>query len=223
MDDRYDIVVVGAGMAGIMAALAAKDSGNRVLIIEPSNVLGGQGTTGGVAGFCGDSERVNDFFAGIIDRLSRYQLVSKYDPTADRREYDLEWCAYFLQEMVLENGIDVLLHSRVIDAEVDHGRVTRLTVSTAGGILECYCGFVVDASGQCRVATLAEFEVIHEGANRQLPMSLYFTLWDTGKKVDPFLPPEAEVWENEEEIPMTSLHVFPSGKVEVKMKVVGFD
>lgn len=223
MEDRYDIVVVGAGMAGIMAALAAKTDSNRVLIIEPSNVLGGQGTTGGVAGFCGDSERVNDYFEELVNRLSKYQLISDYDPTADRREYDLEWCAYFLQEMVLENGIDVLLHSRVIDAEVEGGRVSRLTVSTAGGILECHCGFVVDASGQCRVATLAGFEVIHEGANKQLPMSLYFTLWDTGKKVQPLLPPEAEVWENEEEIPMTSLHVFPSGKVEVKMKVVGFD
>ncbi len=223
MEDRYDIVVVGGGMAGIMAALAAKDTCNRVLIIEASNVLGGQGTTGGVAGFCGDSERVNDYFAALVKRLSRYELISNYDPTADRREYDLEWCAYFLQEMVLENGIDVLLHSRVIDAEVNDGRVTRLTVSTAGGIRQCHCGFAVDASGRCQVATLAGFEVIHEGANKQLPMSLYFTLWDTGKPVKPFLPPEAVAWNSEDEIPMTSLHVFPSGKVEVKMKVVGFD
>lgn len=223
MEDRYDIVVVGGGMAGIMAALAAKDAGNRVLIIEASNVLGGQGTTGGVAGFCGDSERVNDYFATLVKRLSRYELISNYDPTADRREYDLEWCAYFLQEMILENGIDVLLHSRVIDAEVVDSQVTCLTVSTAGGILDYRCGFVIDASGQCRVASLAGFEVIHEGANKQLPMSLYFTLWDTGKPVKPFLPPDALVWNNEDEIPMTSLHVFPSGKVEVKMKVVGFD
>ena len=68
MEDRYDIVVVGAGMAGIMSALAAKDAGNRVLIIEPSNVLGGQGTAGGVAGFCGDSVKVNSEFGGLVDR-----------------------------------------------------------------------------------------------------------------------------------------------------------
>ena len=101
MEDRYDIVVAGAGIAGIMAALAAKTDSNRVLIIEPSNVLGGQGTTGGVAGFCGDSERTNDYFEELVNRLSKYQLISEYEPTADRREYDLEWCAYFLQEMVL--------------------------------------------------------------------------------------------------------------------------
>jgi predicted neuraminidase len=223
MEDRYDVVVVGAGMAGIMAAIAAKTSDNRVLIIEPSNVLGGQGTVGGVAGFCGDSKRVNDEFSELINRLEKHGLISKYDPTADRREYDLEWCAFFLQEIVLEKDIDILLHSRVINASVTDGKVDRLTISTAGGILECICGFVVDASGQCRVATLSGFPVVHEGANKQLPMSLYFTLWDTGKSVEPFLPADSIVWENEEEIPMTSLHVFPSGKVEVKMKVVGFD
>jgi len=223
MEDRYDIVVVGAGMAGIMSAIAAKDASNRVLIIEPSNVLGGQGTTGGVAGFCGDSVKVNSEFGGFVDRLSKHGFINAYNPTVDRREYDLEWCAYFLQEMVLKRGIDVLLHSRVINARMDDGRVNHLTISTAGGILECHCGFVVDASGQCIVARLSGFPVMHEGANKQLPMSLYFTLWDTGKEVVPVLPDDSVVWENEDEIPMTSLHAFPTGKVEVKMKVVGFD
>lgn len=223
MDTRYDIVVVGGGMAGVMAALAAKSESNRVLIIEPSNVLGGQGTVGGVAGFCGDSERVNDYFANLVERLSQHGLISNYDSTADRREYDLEWCAYILQEIVLEKQIDVLLHSRVIEAEAQDGYVRRLTISTAGDIVSCQCGYIIDATGQCRVATLSGFPVIHEGANKQLPMSLYFTLWDTGKPVSPFLPPGLPVWESEEEIPMTSLHVFPTGKVEVKMKVVGFD
>jgi len=220
---KYDIVVVGAGMAGIMAALAGKEPGNRVLIVEPSNVLGGQGTVGGVAGFCGDSQRVNECFADLIARLSDYGFISDYDPIADRREYDLEWCAFFLQEMVLEKEIEVLLHSRVVGVAEANGRVESLTISTAGGIVDCECGYVVDSSGQCIVATLAGYSVLHEGANKQLPMSLYFTLWDTGKKVEPFLPPKSVSWENEDEIPMTSLHVFPTGKVEVKMKVVGFD
>ena len=44
--DKVDVVVVGAGMSGLMASMAAKTDGNRVLIVEPSNVLGGQGTAG---------------------------------------------------------------------------------------------------------------------------------------------------------------------------------
>ena len=218
-----DIVVVGGGMAGVMAALAAKTPQNRVLIVEPSNVLGGQGTAGGVAGFCGDTARVNAPFAELVARLARHDLIEPYRPNDDRRGYDLEWCAFFLQEMVLERGIDVLLHSRVVAARAEQGRVGELTLSTAGGMYAVTPRFVIDASGACTVPVLTGFPVEHEGANRQLPMSLYFTLWDTRRSVIPILPAGCPRWTNEDEIPMTSLHRFPSGKVEVKMKVVGFD
>ncbi len=218
-----DIVIVGGGMAGVMAALAAKTPQNHVLIVEPSNVLGGQGTAGGVAGFCGDSARVNREFATLVAKLARHGLIEPYRPNEDRRAYDLEWCAFFLQEMVVERGIEVLLLSRVIAAEADAGRLSRLTVSTSGGLLSLTPRFVIDASGACVVPILTGFPVMHEGANRQLPMSLYFTLWDTGKPVAPVLPAGCPRWSHDDEIPMTSLHRFPSGKVEVKMKVVGFD
>ncbi len=221
--EREDVVVVGAGMAGIMAALAAKTERNSVLIIEPSNVLGGQGTAGGVAGFCGDTERVNAPFADLIARLHAQGLITPVHPTSDRRDYDLEWCAFFLQEMVRERGIRVLLHSRVIDAESEGGSITSLTVATAGGMIRLEPGFVIDASGSCVVPYLTGFPVMHEGANKQLPMSLYFTMWKSEEAVTPFLPPGCPQWTDDREIPMTSLHLFPSGKVEVKMKVVGFD
>lgn len=218
-----DIVVVGGGMAGVMSALSAKSPENRVLIIEPSNVLGGQGTAGGVAGFCGDTRLVNDDFQDLVSRLHQHGFIREFNPTEDRRSYDLEWCAFFLQEMVQEREIDVLLHSRVTGAEAEDGVVTSVDVSTVGGMCRLTPKFVIDATGGCLVPAMAGFPVIHEGANRQLPMSLYFTLWDTGKPVRPFLPPSCVEWTSDAEIPMTTLHSFESGKVEVKMKVVGFD
>lgn len=210
-------------MAGVMAALAAKTPENSVLMIEPSNVLGGQGTAGGVAGFCGDTERVNADFADLIAKLHEHGLITPLAPKCDRRDYDLEWCAFFLQEMVCERGIEVLLHSRVVDAACSDGIVRSVLVATSGGLINVSAKFVIDASGACVVPYLTGFPVIHEGANKQLPMSLYFTMWDTGKKVRPVLPAGCPRWENDQEIPMTSLHIFPHGKTEVKMKVVGFD
>lgn len=210
-------------MAGVMAALAAKAPGNNVLLVESSNVLGGQGTTGGVAGFCGDTARVNRPFAELIGRLEKHGFIEPYRPNDDRRAYDLEWCAYFLQEMIVAAGVELLLHTRVIGARAERGLVTEVTLSTAGGTLVVHPRQVVDASGGCVVAASAGFPFIHEGANRQLPMSLYFTLWDTGRPVVPVLPEGCPRWRSDDDIPMTSLHCFPSGKVEVKMKVVGFD
>ncbi len=223
----FDLVVVGAGMAGVMAAMAAKTPDNSVLLIEPSNVLGGQGTAGGVAGFCGDTERVNDLFAELVERLAEHDLIGPVilpeAPFSDRRDYDLEWCAFFLQEMVVARGVEVLLHSRVIGTESDGGVIRSLTVATASGLMKVSAKFVIDATGACIVPLQAGFPVIHEGANKQLPMSLYFTMWDTGKPVKPILPAGCPKWETENDIPMTSLHFFPTGKIEVKMKVVGFD
>lgn len=221
--EEYDVVVIGAGIAGVMAALAAKSPDNKVLLIEPSNVLGGQGTAGGVAGFCGDTEVVNVFFDELIQRLSACGMINEVHPTADRRDYDLEWCAFFLQEMVRERGVEVLLLSRVVDAEAVDGVVTSLAVSTASGLLHLKPRFVIDSTGACIVPVMTGFPVEHEGANVQLPMSLYFTMWNTGNKVTPVLPEGCPRWSNDDEIPMTSLHLFPTGKTEVKMKVVGFD
>jgi predicted neuraminidase len=218
-----DILVVGAGMAGVMAALSAKTAMNRVLLVEPSNVLGGQGTAGGVAGFCGDSGGVNCDFDDLVARLREHNFIRKFNPTEDRRSYDLEWCAFFLQEMVLEREIDVLLHSRVTAATAVDGVITTVDVSTVGGLCTLRPKFIIDATGACLVPAMAGFPVLHEGANKQLPMSLYFTLWDSGKAGRAFLPPGCEEWTSDADIPMTTLHYFDSGKVEVKMKVVGFD
>ena len=40
--DRYDVVVVGGGFAGVCAAVAASRAGARVTILERDGTLGGQ-------------------------------------------------------------------------------------------------------------------------------------------------------------------------------------
>ena len=129
------MLVVGGGFAGVLAALAARAPGVSVCLLEPSNVLGGQGTAGGVAGFCGDSARVNRPFAELVRRLERHGLIEPYRPNEDRRAYDLEWCAFFLQEMVVDAGIEVLLHSRVVAVRATEGVVRAVTVAKRGSVL----------------------------------------------------------------------------------------
>lgn len=46
--DRYDVVIVGAGAGGIGAAYALKDSGLKVALVERLDVLGGTHCNGGV-------------------------------------------------------------------------------------------------------------------------------------------------------------------------------
>jgi phytoene dehydrogenase-like protein len=50
-EDRYDAIVVGAGISGILAALALSKEGKNTLIIEKSGVLGGNCRTYEVEGY----------------------------------------------------------------------------------------------------------------------------------------------------------------------------
>jgi monoamine oxidase len=42
---RYDVIIVGAGMAGVTAARTLTESGRRVLVLEAQNRIGGRGLT----------------------------------------------------------------------------------------------------------------------------------------------------------------------------------
>lgn len=50
-DGEYDVIVVGLGTAGAMAAITAAGEGLRVLGIESLSMAGGSGTAGGVLGY----------------------------------------------------------------------------------------------------------------------------------------------------------------------------
>ena len=220
---EVDVVVLGGGMSGVFAAIGATRPGATVVIVEPSNVLGGQGTSGGVAGFVGDTGRVNDVFRNLVARLEACGKIDPYRPNDDRRAYDLETCAFVLQEMALEAGVEIWLHSAALDVRCQGKTVDEVLVRCGPSLVRVLPRIVVDATGNAIVADIAGAETVHLGPREQLPMSLYFTLWDTGRPIDPFLPPGCPQWDNSDDLPMTSLHAFADGRVEVKMKVVGFD
>ena len=220
---EVDVVVLGGGMSGVFAAIGARRPGMSVVIVEQSNVLGGQGTTGGVAGFVGDTGRVNDVFRNVVARLEACGKIDPYRPNDDRRAYDLETCAFVLQEMALEAGVEIWLHAAALDVKRKGGTIGEVLIRCGPSLVRVLPRIVIDATGNAIVADIAGAETVHLGPRKQLPMSLYFTLWDTGRPIDPFLPPGCPRWQNSDDLPMTSLHAFADGRVEVKMKVVGFD
>jgi 3-oxosteroid 1-dehydrogenase len=84
--DEYDVVVVGSGAAGLTAALAAHDSGARVLILEKTDKLGGTtAVSGGGIWIPGNDQQNGGASAESRDALIEYCTTL----TMDRAERTL--------------------------------------------------------------------------------------------------------------------------------------
>jgi FAD-dependent oxidoreductase family protein len=233
------VVVVGAGVAGVYAALGAARSGAQVLLIEQHGFVGGQGTAGGVHTFCGDTQNVNDAWLQMLARLEEFDGgVDPYRPDVDGRRFNGESLKYVLQEMLLEAGVELLLHTTLVGVERCSDSVTALVVSNKSGLARVRPGAVVDASGDADVIALGGWPFDKGGPGfrpegdhvallpaeqrLQLPMSLYFGLVDTGREAAAYLPPGCPSWPDDADLPMTSVYQ-EDGYLLVKMKVIGFD
>ncbi len=163
--ERYDVVVVGAGSSGSVAAIAAARSGARTLLIDRLGFLGGISTSvlDTFYAFYTPGEHPEKVVSGIpdevvadlraedaaIERPNTYGAGTgiTYDPETLKRVWDRQ---------ILAAGCDVLLHSFVFGAQLTPEReLSALEVATKSGVRRVQAAVVVDASGDADVAHLA--------------------------------------------------------------------
>lgn len=234
---RTDVLVAGGGVAGVYAALGAADHGASVLLVEQHGFVGGQGTAGGVHTFCGETRVVNDRWREMIRRLGALGGIAAYRPNRDGRAFDCESLKFVLQEMLAEAGVALLLHTQVLTVERTGDRVAAVVLANKSGLTRIEPAVAVDATGDADLVARGGWpfrkggpvlmpgdppSVDRSAGRMQLPMSLYFTLADSGAPVAPVLPPGCPTYRNDDELPMIT--VIPHGHhVTVKMKVIGHD
>ena len=234
---QMDVLVAGGGVAGVYAALGAADHGASVLLVEQHGFVGGQGTAGGVHSFCGETRMVNDRWREMVRRLGAFGGISAYRPNGDGRPFDCESLKFVLQEMLAEAGVELLLHTQVLSVDREGDRVAAVVLANKSGLTRIEPAIAVDATGDADLVARGGWPFrkggpvlmpgdppsVDASAGRlQLPMSLYFTLVDSGQEVEPVLPPGCPEYRDDEDVPMIT--VIPHGHhVTVKMKVIGHD
>ena len=147
-----DVLVVGGGPAGVVAALAARRAGVRVTLVERYGHLGGLWTGGLVLLVLGHIvQGGKQVCRGIGEEMMR--RLDKLDGgIVNRRRganptIDAEALKYVMVEMVMEAGLDVFLHCWGVDAVMDRNVVRGAVFESKSGRQAILAKNVVDATG----------------------------------------------------------------------------
>lgn len=171
---QYDVAVCGGGFAGISAALAASREGKSVVLFEKEYMLGGLGTAGLVTIYLplcdGFGHQVSFGIAEELLRLSiRYGAEGRYPENwldhigtrteKDKRyevQYNAQLFAILAEKLLIENNVDILYGSYVVDVATENNRIKTLFVQNKSGKTAYSVRSVVDATGDCDIAEFAK-------------------------------------------------------------------
>ena len=162
---EYEVVVIGGGPAGIMAATAASRAGRSTLLIERYGFLGGAGTMGGLSTFCGLHARVDGedvrvirgFADELLDRLEALDGLNPPHLSVDNRimaqAFDISAYKMAADDLVLAGGAELLFHASVQGVVLgESGHIDAVVVESKSGAGVVRGRFFIDASGDGDVA-----------------------------------------------------------------------
>lgn len=217
-----DVVVVGGGMAGVCAAVAAAKQGCKVIMIERFAIPGGNATSGGVAAFCGEMQGQGEVFDEIIADLAKFNAIEPYE-AAGASIFHHGILAFILQEMLLRYNVKLLLHSKLIDCVRKNDAITHVLIAGGSGIQAVAGKIFIDCSGEAVLARAAGLKTVkgREGDHAQLPMSMMFFVRHI-KNTDqvPVFPDGFfEKLQSDDDLPMTSIWPDGPGSNAIKVKI----
>lgn len=186
---KYDLIVVGGGISGVAAAVAAAREGLFVLLIEKFGSLGGAMSNSLVYPFMNHSVK-----AGEGRRLTSAGIFSEMKSRRAKFN-DVSWETYkfVFDDMVTEAGVDVIFHSDVFEAVTEDRTIRSIKVATKAGVLGFEADFFIDASGDGELIAMTgcDFQLGRESDGYCQPMTTCFRV--AGVDVDKFLTEKPEL------------------------------
>src|SRR5690554_2193224 len=163
---KFDVVICGGGTSGVAAAIASARTGAETLLIERLGALGGQMNVSGPPGFSYAhlfNRRSEQVIGGIVEETHKRLLDQGYALPHNHSEYrkgsgytfsyvDPDQWGLMIFDMMQENGVNLLLHSLVVDVLKDGEKVTGVVVENANGRVEIESKIVIDCTGEGFIA-----------------------------------------------------------------------
>ena len=154
MKKKYDIIVVGGGPTGSMAAFEAARAGNSVCVLEKTRDIGYPVRCGEAVGHSGLMQFTNPKKNWIASKIKSIQLVSPNKTSVDinfkketgyilnRRVFD-----YDLSKMAVDVGAEVYTKAYVEDLVIIDGCVKGVKVNLLDENIEILSDIVIGADG----------------------------------------------------------------------------
>ena len=181
---QYDVAVIGGGPGGLPAAIAAARQGARVLLVEKNGYLGGNLTIGlPLLGYLDKdgNQVIRGIAQELVDALAERGACSPHHwcPMHDSVTiYDDEVFKVVALEKCLEAGVELLLHTQVIGANAENGRLKSVTLFGKGRRMELEARVFIDATGDGDVGYMAgaRFDMGQAGTGALQPPTLMCTV-----------------------------------------------
>lgn len=184
---EYDVAVLGGGPAGITAAISAARNGAKTLIVERYGFLGGMSTAAMVYPWmtfhsASGEQVIKGIAQEIIDRLmslgaSPGHLRDTVGFTHTLTPYHPEVYKVLACDMLLEAGVEILLHTSAIDVTTEGERINSITLYNKSGISTLKAKVFVDASGDGDIAYMAGAPWEQGNAEQKVqPMTMKFRM-----------------------------------------------
>lgn len=171
--NQCDVLVVGAGPAGIGAAVTAARKGAKVTLVEYGGKLGGMWTLGLLSPFF-DNQTHEGLNRELREKLQERNAWGglwniSFDPTQ---------MALILNDYAVKNKIDVLLYTMGCEPVMEGNTVKGLFIQNKSGTQAILADVVIDCTGDGDVASRAgcPFEVGRPGDGVFQPMTMMFKL-----------------------------------------------
>ena len=167
-----EVLVVGAGIAGITAAVEAARLGRRVVLADAGPALGGQSVGSMIGTFCGlygNGPHFPQLTHGLGSELladlradgAAHDLVGRRNTIIV--QYRIDALARWIERTVAAEPIEVLLGAVLTDVARTERRLGTARFATRHGAVEVRATSIVDATGDAAVAWVAGLACTQSG------------------------------------------------------------
>ena len=171
---NYDVIVAGAGPAGFAAALGAVKTGKKVLLLDKNSMPGGVAVFCGCPVFSGITGFTPELIGGVAGEFAfamREHAFIQHGNTLNSSEFEVGLC---MTAMLRKAGVDLLFYADLIDAEVNDGTISNITVACCGRKLVFQAESFVDATGDAVLSRLAGAEILPVNVEETMTKTVLF-------------------------------------------------